>query len=473
MTAGRRLAANPPNAAVNSSGQIRRGIGQSLGAIASVIIALLIASSWLVFPYFVKDANLIASVGTDVKQERLQHAISIGKFLNRSTFGAGEAQVDVLYATPKFFELTDRSRVVAQYRPDLYHVFLSTETTHIEDLPTTLPQATLFVDGRAYASVDVEGPLEVYHHRAATIRFPAYHEDGSPVISDSSREVQLELVSSWDPGNAVRQFVWDLPIEYPAELLDPSPWTPFMVIGLSAGLLSFVLTPCLLQLLAIYVVTLTGFSADRLGTGGEKLPAEVTRKLFLVALSFVAGFTGLFTLTGAAIGLAGKQMQMFFAVWSPTLSVIAGAIVITMGIWVGIRSRAPIVCKIVPESVRAGLSKPSSYVGSAVVAVGFSLGCLTCFGGAIIATLLIYVGALGSALVGAMVMFAFSLGVAIPFLLAAMFLIRTLPLLSRIQRLAPWIGLVSMIAIVAFGLVLITDNFHTLSDFIYPYLGLS
>ena len=77
------------------------------------------------------------------------------------------------------------------------------------------------------------------------------------------------------------------------------------------------------------------------------------------------------------------------------------------------------------------------------------------------------------ALVGAMVMFAFSLGVAIPFLLAAVFLIRTLPLLTRIQRLAPWIGFVSMITIVAFGLILITDNFHTLSDFIYPYLGLN
>jgi cytochrome c-type biogenesis protein len=473
MDTGRILLTDPSDGTESTSSRIRLGAGQTLAAIASVVIALLIASSWLVFPYFIKEANLIASVGTDVKQERLQHAISIGKFLNRTSFGTGEAQVDVLYATPKFFELTDRSSVVSQYRPDLYHVFLSTETTHIDDLPTILPEATLFIDGREYSSVDVEGPLEVYHHRAASIRFPAYHKDGTPVISDSAREVRLELVSSWDPGNAVRQFAWNLPIEYPAELLNPSPWTPAMVIGLSAGLLSFVLTPCLLQLLAIYVVTLTGFSADRLGSGGQQLPAEAKRKLFLVALSFVAGFSGLFTLTGAAIGLAGKQMQMFFAVWSPTMSVIAGAVVIAMGLWVGIRSRAPLVCRVVPASFREGLSKPSSYLGSAIVAVGFSLGCLTCFGGAIIATLLIYVGALGSALVGAMVMFAFSLGVAIPFLLAAVFLIRTLPLLSRIQRLAPWIGFVSMLTIVAFGLVLITDNFHTLSDFIYPYLGLN
>ena len=87
--------------------------------------------------------------------------------------------------------------------------------------------------------------------------------------------------------------------------------------------------------------------------------------------------------------------------------------------------------------------------------------------------LLVYVGALGSALIGATVMFAFSMGIVIPFLLAAFFLSRTLPVLERVQQYAPSIGLFSMLVIVAFGLVLVTDNFHLLSDIIYPYLGLS
>jgi hypothetical protein len=41
-----------------------------------------------------------------------------------------------------------------------------------------------------------------------------------------------------------------------------------------------------------------------------------------------------------------------------------------------------------------------------------------------------------------------------------------------ISRYTPQIGLVSMVVIIGFGLVLITDNFHTLSDIIYPWLGL-
>ncbi len=438
-----------------------------------ILLTLLIAASWLVFPYYIKDQNLIATVGGSVKQQKLRDAISIGQFLNRTTFGTGEAQVDVLYATPKYFSVTDRARAVTQYRPDLYLVFLITETTHVEDLPTKLPTAVLTVDGQKYQPFDVEGPLEVFHHRVVTLRFPAYRDDGQPVLANDSTDLELRLFNTWDPDNAPRVVSWELPLDYPDELVNPGRWTPVMVLALSAGLLSFVLTPCLLQLLVVYVVTLTGFSTDQLRRDAVAVPADVRRKLLKVALSFVAGLTALFTLTGAGIGHAGKQMQMFFAIWSPTLSVISGIIVILMGLWIGIRSRAPLVCRVIPEKMLAAPSGgAASYFGSAMIAVGFSLGCITCFGGAIIATLLIYVGSLGSALVGATVMFGFSMGVVIPFLLAAFFLSRTMPLLSKIHQYAPMIGFVGMLVIVAFGVVLVTDNFHALSDLIYPWLGL-
>ena len=101
---------------------------QAVVAALLVATTLLIAASWLIFPYYIKDQNLIAAVGGDVKQEKLRNAISIGQFLNRTTFGTGEAQVDVLYATPKYFAVTDRAQAVTQYRPDLYLVFLITES---------------------------------------------------------------------------------------------------------------------------------------------------------------------------------------------------------------------------------------------------------------------------------------------------------------------------------------------------------
>ncbi len=444
------------------------------GAVVALFVVMTaIAGSWLIFPYFVKDQNLLQTVGGDVKQERLRNSITVGQLLTRTTFGVGEAQVDMLYAPPRFFEVTDMSSAVRDYRPDLYHVFLVTETTHIEDLPEVLPNARLFVDDREIDSYDVDGPLIVYHHRVLTVRFPRFDGDGQAIVNDNTRELRLELDNTWDPGGGTRTANWQLPIQYPEHLEKATVWTPLMVLGISAGLLSFVLTPCLLQLIVMFVASVTGFTADQSSSRDPNLAAKSRRIVITTAFAFVVGFSTLFTVTGAVIGRAGKEAQMFFSIWSPTLTVIAGIVVITMGLWVGIRSKAPIICRIVPSALQTRVGKSKSIYGAALTAAGFSLGCLTCFGGAIIATLLVYVGAIGSAFVGAAMMFAFSLGVVIPFMLAALFLSRAMPLLARIQKSAPQIGLVSMVIMVAFGIVLLTDNFHTVSDFIYPYLGLA
>ncbi len=228
------------------------------------------------------------------------------------------------------------------------------------------------------------------------------------------------MQNRWDPADTPRAASWQTPIDYPPELLARKGFTPTMVLALAAGLLSAVLTPCLLQLIVIYLATLTGLGAGELARPGA-VPAQTARRMLCVALAFVGGFSALFTMAGAVIGYAGKEVQF----------------------------------------------------GSTLMAAGFSLGCMTCFSGAIVATLLVYVGALGSAAVGAAVLFMFSLGVAIPFLLAALYLSRVIPAMTYLARHAPLLGLASMAIIIAFGLVLITDNFHVLSDAIYPFLGLS
>lgn len=441
-------------------------------ALGAICLAFIISASWLVFPYAFKGRELLGNVGGEVKQAKLEKSITIGQFLSRSSFGVGEAQVDVLFATPRYFAITELARKVEQYRPDQYLVFFVTETTHIEELIPSLPKATLLVDGKEVPAVDSEGPLDVYHHRVSTVRFPAFDENGNSYLA--GQELHLKLENGWDYSPDIyREFNWLLPLEYPENLETGAAWTPLMILGLSSGLLSFVLTPCLIQLLVVYMATFTGISAQQLQNDAISI-AERKKKMFSIAIAFVIGFVTLFVLTGAAIGYAGKEMQIFFAIWSSKLSVLAGIVVVAAGIWMGVRAKAPLVCRIVPERLaNIGTSDSGAWIGSAVTAIGFSLGCLTCFGGAIIATLLVYVGALGSAFIGAMVMLAFSVGVVVPFLLGAFFLSRLAPVMSGMDKMAPAIGFVSMLVIVAFGMVLVTDNFHVLSDLIYPLLGLS
>ncbi len=439
-----------------------RRVNPWLGGAAGLLVAVLLCSTWLVFPYLVQGKKLLFQVGSDVRSEQRAHAISIGRHLTRIADGPGEAEVEVLYATPTYFEVSDRAGVVGKYQPNRYSVFVVTETTHTERLASELPKATLVASGVQYAPVHIEGPRFAEHHRSTIYQFP--------LVDDSAAKLQLNLRNRWDAADTVRTASWQAPIAYPPELLARRSFTPTMVLALAAGLLSAVLTPCLLQLIVIYLATLTGLTADQLAR--PAVPSDAARRTLQVAAAFVAGFTVLFTLAGAVIGYAGKEVQLVLADSSRMVSVGAGVLVIALGIWMGIKTRAPVVCRLPFAGTLAQMDR-KSVLSSALVAAGFSLGCMTCFSGAILATLLIYVGALGSATVGAAVLFMFSLGVAIPFLAAALYLSRVMPAMAGLARHAPLFGLASMVLVIAFGVVLITDNFHALSSAIYPHLGLS
>ncbi len=443
------------------------GLGFSLALLAFVAVA----STWLVFPYYMEGRKVLTAVGGEVQTERRTKAAAVTRLLSRVAPGPGEADVDVLYATQAYFEAADRARAVAKYRPDRYLIFMVVEATHTQDLPGKPPRARLIVDGVSYQPADRDGPGKVVHHRVTSFRFAKRDGAGKLIVTDHTRLIELSLESQWDPAETPRRATWQLPLEMPAQGTGDSVFSPILVLALSAGLLSAVLTPCLLQLIVIFLVTITGLGVGEL-TRAESLDGQTQKRVLLTALAFVGGFMVFYSATGALIGHAGKEAQLLFAEWSRPASVAAGLVVIALGLWVGIKARAPIACRL---TLPAGIARfdGAGFIRSALIAFGFSLGCMACFGGAIIATLLVYVGALGSAAIGAAVMFTFSLGIAIPFLLAALFLSRMMPLLHGIARYTPQIGFTSMIVIIAFGGVLLTDNFHALSDLIYPWLGLN
>ena len=191
-----------------------------------------------------------------------------------------------------------------------------------------------------------------------------------------------------------------------------------------------------------------------------------------IALAFVAGFTLLYTLAGAVIGHVGHTAQLLFSEFSRPVAIVSGVIVILMGVWIGVRGSQNMACRI-PDRRAMSVTNKRDVAGSLLVSMGYALGCTACFGGAIVATLIIYVGAIGSAAIGAGVMATFSIGVAIPFLLSAWYISLMDSVLVFLASKARAISLVSMVLIIIFGLILITDNFHVVSDAIYPFLGLN
>jgi cytochrome c-type biogenesis protein len=437
-----------------------------------------VAFSWLVFPYFVNGDKVLYETGQQVQVERMGDFRTLNNMLTRYIYFPGGIEVTALYASDEYFQYADRKGSIEDFRPDKHLVFFISEDVHTGWLPEGLLEAALIIDDRVIEPVSAEGPDLVEHHRMTILQFPKFDASGQPTIDEGAEQLRLQLTHTWDRdrienGELVpvpSDYVWDLPLNIPTELMSRDTFTSIMIFSLSAGLLSSVLTPCLIQLVLIFFATLGGITAQQVITDQGVSP-EVRRKVMRLASWFVAGYIALFVASGALIGAAGKEAQLFFASYTRPVGIAAGVIVILFGLWIGIRARAPVVCRI-PGAETIQDFKSRGTAGTVLVSIAFSLGCMSCFGGAIIGTLLIYVGALGSASVGASLMGIFAAGVAIPFLLAAFFFSKMQGLFETISRHTRLVGAISSSFIVFFGLLLVTDNFHTVSDFIYPFLGL-
>ncbi len=378
------------------------------------------------------------------------------------------AMISGIYATPAYYAMTEQTHEADKYLPEKFAVFYIFEDIHMGELPEAPPMAHLRLDdGREFSPVDTAVLRDSFHHRATVVRFSNTDAQGKPIFTDKTSS--FELIAH-DPTAHVEQTMqWNLPIVYPKGLKEGTDLSLPTLLALLAGLLA-VLSPCLLQLTVYYTFALAGINM-----GQNSDVAGARGQVIRTALFFIGGFTVVFTATGSLAGLAGQKLQSsgIMENWSRPLAITAGLGVLVLGIWVGANSGAPGLCRLPSFATLGAGSKWLDALKMMFMGSAFAVGCSTCFGGALFISLMIYVGAVGSAALGALTLFLFSLGIAIPYLLAAFFLSRALPLLGSLQRAASGVGLVSSVVLTFFGVLLITDNFHIPSNWLYSlYLGL-
>ncbi len=440
---------------------------------ALLFVGLVIASSWLVMPYFVQGKQLLRNAGDD---SRMIKAGSVSSYLTRRLIYTPDLEITATLASDEYFQYVDRATIVGNLRPDRNLIFFVAETIHRGDLPATVPRATLRVGDNEYFPEISDGPSLVQHHRVSVFSFSKRDEDGNLIDFDTAGRLRLYISNPYLGSERDMTFVgsWDTPYSLPEELKSRADITPVAMLALGAGLLSSVLTPCLLQLVVVFGGVIAGFSTVPGQTTGDarQLTPVIRRKILQIAVAFVLGFTLLYALAGAMIGAIGHQAQLVFAEYSRMIAVISGLIVILLGLWVGLRGTREFACRIPDRQAMDSLSL-RDVAGTIIASMGYALGCTACFGGAIVATLIVYVGAIGSAAIGAGIMLTFAIGVAIPFLLSAYYISKVDSILLFLARNSKPLSYASMAIIVTFGMILITDNFHTVSDMIYPYLGLS
>jgi cytochrome c-type biogenesis protein len=177
--------------------------------------------------------------------------------------------------------------------------------------------------------------------------------------------------------------------------------------ALLAGLVSF-LSPCVLPLVPPYLVYLAGASLERLADA-EPAP-RVRRDTVLAAVLFVAGFSTVFVALGASASVIGAMLRFY----SYELSIVAGIAIIVMGMhFLGL---TPI--SFLNRQARLDAPKPVGLWGAYVMGLAFALGWTPCIG-PILAAILAVAASQATVAKGAGLLAVYSLGLGLPFIIAA------------------------------------------------------
>ncbi|QDZ02642.1 cytochrome c biogenesis protein CcdA [Nitratireductor mangrovi] len=222
--------------------------------------------------------------------------------------------------------------------------------------------------------------------------------------------------------------------------------------ALLAGLLSFV-SPCVLPIVPPYLAWLAGLSFEELRA--ESLAAERRRRILMAAFAFVLGFTTVFVALGATASVIGKTVAQYFDV----LSVIAGIIIIVMGLHFLGLLRIALLYREARVQVE---SKPAGLAGAYIIGLAFAFGWTPCVG-PVLAAILFVAGSEGTAARGALLLAVYSLGIGIPFLLAAAFAGPFLGWAARFRRHMHKIEMAMGGMLVVTGILFITGQMATIS----------
>ncbi|MDO8883231.1 MAG: cytochrome c biogenesis protein CcdA [Pseudotabrizicola sp.] len=240
---------------------------------------------------------------------------------------------------------------------------------------------------------------------------------------------------------------------------------PAMLIALMAGVLSF-LSPCVLPIVPPYLAYMGGISmTDMRGD------ATARRRVIVPALFFVMGLSTVFLLLGftaSAFGAFFLQNQMLF-------SRISGAVVLVFGLhFIGL-FRIPMLDR--EARLDAG-DRGGSAFGAYVLGLAFAFGWTPCIGPQL-GAILSLAAQEGSVQRGTLLLGVYALGLGLPFLLAALFVERSLGLMQRLKPHMKTIERVMGVLLIIVGLALLTGAFtdfswwllETFDRFGIPLLG--
>jgi cytochrome c-type biogenesis protein len=210
----------------------------------------------------------------------------------------------------------------------------------------------------------------------------------------------------------------------------------------AAGLLSFA-SPCVLPLVPAYISYISGVSVEEM-MSPQSVPA--VRRIGLMSLFFVLGFSAVFIAMGAAATSIGRLLIDKIDV----LMMVAGIIIVVFGLHMIGVFRINILYSDRRIRVRPhGLG----FLGAVIIGMTFAFGWTPCIGPAL-ATILTMAADSDTVLRGMLLLTAYSLGLGIPFLVAGFAIGGIIKAMGKLKRHFRKIEVASGILMVAIGMLI-------------------
>jgi cytochrome c-type biogenesis protein len=222
-----------------------------------------------------------------------------------------------------------------------------------------------------------------------------------------------------------------------------------VVIAFTAGILSF-LSPCVLPLVPSYVTFVTGLSLEDV--------SRARRAALVHSLLFVCGFTAIFV----ALGAGATALGVVLAAYRDWIGRIGGVLLIVFGLILLEVIRVPALAR----DRRIYLAdKPVGYLGSVLVGIAFGAGWTPCIG-PVLGGILSLASATASVGRGVGLLLAYSAGLALPFLLAALAIDRFLAVFARMRAGLAWVSRISGALLIVVGVLLASGWFTMLATWL-------
>jgi len=218
--------------------------------------------------------------------------------------------------------------------------------------------------------------------------------------------------------------------------------------ALVAGILSF-LSPCILPLVPVYIANIAGASV--------LTPAPPDRRyIFLHTISFIVGFSLVFTALGASLGLVGA------AVPQGVLDKVSGSLLIAFGIFLIAAAKVPWLNY--EKRLDFTKAKGTGYVRSLLIGVIFSLGWIPCVG-PILGGILTLAASSQTAWQGVYLLLAYCLGLGLPFIIVGLALGAASRYIRWLSRHAFVTSIVAAVLLISVGILMLTGYLEYLMGF--------